>query len=391
VETQSQDVKPVAEQAPFDPRRESSLMRPPPQPSVWLEPVVRDEEPPDEVVVLEDDDPPPSEVAVAPEVAPPGPEELVDASTGATPARITGRRPGSPAKRRLVTPTEASEGQPRLTAEQRLLVLDTWRRSGLPGGDFAPLVGVSRYTLYAWKARFEAEGPAGLVEKARGKPKGSRLPEALRRAIIMMKESNPEWGVERISDMLARGPGMAASPTAVSRVLKEWGCEVVEQPTRPHRDHVRSFERATPNQLWQTDLFTFVLKRQNQRVYLVAFLDDHSRYVVSYGLHASQSTALVLEVFRAGIASYGTPEEVLTDNGSQYVTWRGKSAFASECEKRGIKHSAGLRPQPNCRASARAIAVVVRGLRVAARPRPRHPHFIPPQRCRAIMRIVGEE
>jgi hypothetical protein len=62
-----------------------------------------------------------------------------------------------------------------------------------------------------------------------------------------------------------------------------------------------------------------------------------------------------------------------------------------ELAKADPKHSAGLRPQPNYRAPARAIAVVVRGLRVASRPRPRHPHFIPPQRCRAIMRIVGEE
>ena len=31
----------------------------------------------------------------------------------------------------------------------------------------------------------------------------------------------------------------------------------------------------------------------------------------------------MLETLRAGIASYGTPEEVLTDNGSQYITWRG--------------------------------------------------------------------
>ena len=41
-----------------------------------------------------------------------------------------------------------------------------------------------------------------------------------------------------------------------------------------------------PNQLWQTDLFTFLLKRQNRRLYLVAFLDDHSRFIVGYGLHA---------------------------------------------------------------------------------------------------------
>jgi transposase InsO family protein len=33
----------------------------------------------------------------------------------------------------------------------------------------------------------------------------------------------------------------------------------------------------------------------------------------------------------------GVPEEVLTDNGTQYITWRGKSAFSKECEKLGIK------------------------------------------------------
>ena len=54
----------------------------------------------------------------------------------------------------------------------------------------------------------------------------------------------------------------------------------------------------------------------------------------------------MIEVLRAGIASYGPPEEVLTDNGSQYVTWRGKSAFAKECEKRGIDHVRSKRKHP---------------------------------------------
>ena len=113
--------------------------------------------------------------------------------------------------------------------------------------------------------------------------------------------------------------------------------QLEEVPTRPHEPKVNSLRAGQPNQLWQTDLFTFMLKRQNRRVYLVAFLDDHSRFIVGYGLHASQSTALVLEVLRAAIAGFGTPEEVLTDNGTQYVTWRGKSAFSEGCEKRGIK------------------------------------------------------
>jgi hypothetical protein len=62
---------------------------------------------------------------------------------------------------------------------------------------------------------------------------------------------------------------------------------------------------------------------------------------------ASQSTALVLEVLRAALTAYSTPQEILTDNGSQYVTWRGKSAFSKELDKRGIRQvvAAPRRPQ----------------------------------------------
>lgn len=289
--------------------------------------------------------------------SPPGPDGGIAAQggeepTGRAPAeflddappppRLGGRRRG----RRLVKSTERPNGQ--LTPEERLLALDVWKRSGLPASEFSSLLGVSAHTLYQWRARFQSQGPAGLMDRERGGPRGSRLPELTRRAILLMKESHPEWGSERISDMLYRGPALPASPGAVLRVLHEAGYELEESPTRPHPEkQVRSFERSRPNQLWQSDLFTFLLKRQNRRLYLVAFLDDHSRFVVSYGLHATQSTALVIEVLRAAISSYQPPEEVLTDNGSQYVTWRGKSAFQRELERRGIRHivSAPRHPQ----------------------------------------------
>lgn len=238
--------------------------------------------------------------------------------------------------RRLVKREEVP--QPSISPEQRLLILDTWQRSGLPAGDFAPLVGVSKFTLYGWKKKFDEQGPAGLMDQSRGGPKGSRLPELTKRTVLMLKQANPEWGCQRISDMLVRGPALPASAAAVARVLHEAGYQMEEVCTRPHPDKPRQFERAKPNQLWQSDLFTFVLKRQNRRVYLVAFMDDHSRFVTGYGLHASQSTAMVLEVVRAAMAAYGTPEEMLTDNGSQYVTWRGTSAFHREMEQRGVRH-----------------------------------------------------
>ena len=86
--------------------------------------------------------------------------------------RLTGRgRHG----RRLV-PKEAAPASP-LTPQQRLLLLDTWRRSGLPAKDFAALVGLSKHTLYAWQKKFTQQGPAGLMDQPRaGGRKGVGCP-----------------------------------------------------------------------------------------------------------------------------------------------------------------------------------------------------------------------
>jgi transposase len=160
-------------------------------------------------------------------------------------------------RRRVLAPPAAKT--PPLSPEQRLLLLDTWQRSGLPAADFAALVGLSKYTLYQWKKKFEAEGPAGLMDKPKGSPAGSRLPEVTKRTILMLKQANPDWGCQRISDMLLRGPALPASAAAVAKVLHEAGYALEEVPTRPHPPREQRFERARPNSLWQTDLFTFIL------------------------------------------------------------------------------------------------------------------------------------
>jgi len=39
----------------------------------------------------------------------------------------------------------------------------------------------------------------------------------------MLKQDNPDWGCEKISAMLLRGPALPASPQAGARVLHEAG------------------------------------------------------------------------------------------------------------------------------------------------------------------------
>src|SRR5579859_5202918 len=143
----------------------------------------------------------------APSPRPPNPESPSNPTFPAPeiPPGIKPRvRPG-----RLVHPDQATPGT--FSPEQRVMVLDCWRRSGLPAVDFAPLIGVSRHTLYTWKRRFDKDGPAGLVDLPRGAPPGTRVPELTRRAILLMKEANPDYGCERISDLLERGPALQAS------------------------------------------------------------------------------------------------------------------------------------------------------------------------------------
>jgi transposase InsO family protein len=104
----------------------------------------------------------------------------------------------------------------------------------------------------------------------------------------------------------------------------------------------RFFERATPNQMWQTDIFTFRLG--GKYAYAVAFMDDYSRYVVNLELYRSPTAECVVETYRVAAGEYNPPKEMLTDRGPQYFNWRGKSRFASELTKDRVAHLVS-RPQ----------------------------------------------
>jgi len=128
--------------------------------------------------------PPPEEESVSqPPEAPP--QEVLEPEEPVRMPRLKGRGKGSPRSTgSLVRVDTAAE---KLQPAQRLLILDTWQRSGLPAGDFADLVGMGKHTLYAWKKRFEECGPGGLMDRAKGKT-GSKLPDLTKRSILMLKQ-----------------------------------------------------------------------------------------------------------------------------------------------------------------------------------------------------------
>ena len=199
--------------------------------------------------------------------------------------------------------------------------------------------GVSASSIANWVKSFKAQGEAGLENRPRGsKPKTLTERAPVREAIVDLKRDNPDYGVKRISQFLRRMFFIEASPETVRETLQE---EKLMPPTpkkKPKKNpqKPRFFERATPNQMWQSDIFTFRLCGKN--AYLIGFVDDYSRYMVGLDLFRSQTAENMLEVFRTAAGEYGVPKEMLTDNGRQYVAWRGKTRFQMELQKDRIQH-----------------------------------------------------
>jgi len=227
------------------------------------------------------------------------------------------------------------------TYEERLRAVKLRLEEGFNVELVCQETGVSTSSLGAWLAQYRKEGEMGLRRESSPRP-GRRLPGPVREKILEMKKGNPFFGVKRIADGLRRWFFLEASPETVRKTLHE--ADLMNERAKARRNLVRPryFERATPNQMWQTDIFTF--KLGGKYAYAVAFLDDYSRYVVNLELYRSPTAECVVETYRVAVGEYSPPKEMLSDRGPQYYNWRGTSRFASELGKDRVKHLVS-RPQ----------------------------------------------
>jgi putative transposase len=98
--------------------------------------------------------------------------------------------------------------------------------------------------------------------------------------------------------------------------------------------------------LWHTDWTTCPFTNKQ----MIAFIDDHSRFIVHAEYFEHATTENTILAFANAIAKYGVPEAILTDNGVQFTPARTeKGPFTRWCEDRGIKHILGRvhHPQTN--------------------------------------------
>ena len=78
--------------------------------------------------------------------------------------------------------------------------------------------------------------------------------------------------------------------------------------------------------------------RKNKRFYLITVLDDYSRFVMAHKICSRQTADNVIDTLEQAVEKHGAPQEVLSDRGSQFHSWKGMSRFSKTLDKMEIKH-----------------------------------------------------
>ncbi|MEN4478905.1 IS481 family transposase [Mycolicibacterium cosmeticum] len=228
-------------------------------------------------------------------------------------------------------------------AEQRYQAVLAVIGDGLSISQVAGKVGVSRQTLHAWLARYEAEGLDGLADRShRPVSCPHQMPAQVEAVVLELRRSRPYWGPRRlVFELTKRKVCPVPSESAVYRALVRAG--LIDPRSRDRRSRKwKRWERGAPMELWQMDIVGGFPLADGTSAKALTGIDDHSRMCVCAKLMARERTRAVCDGLRAALATYGVPEQILTDNGKVFTGRFNhppvEVLFDAICREHGIEH-----------------------------------------------------
>ena len=228
-------------------------------------------------------------------------------------------------------------------AEQKYQAILAVISDGLSVSQVASKVGVSRQTVHAWLARYEAEGLEGLADRShRPVSCPHQMPAVVEAAVLELRRSRPYWGPRRlVFELGRRGVEPVPSESAVYRALVRAG--MIDPATRDRRSRKwKRWERGAPMELWQMDVVGGFPLADGTSAKALTGIDDHSRMCVCARLMVRERTRAVCDGLRAALTRYGVPEQILTDNGKVFTGRFNhpptEVLFDAICREHGIEH-----------------------------------------------------
>ncbi len=202
--------------------------------------------------------------------------------------------------------------------------------------------GLSERTLRRYLSQYRAEGFQGLTPKPRKQKDNAAVPEDLLQQAILLRREVPGRSVSTIINILEMEqltlPGTIKRTTLQERLAENGFSARHMRMYQSSGTAARRFQRRNRNSLWHADIKygPFLPTGRNgefKQVYLVAFLDDATRYILHAEFYPTLDAVSVQNCFRQAVSKFGLPDAVYFDNGKQFRNkWMERA-----CAKLGVR------------------------------------------------------
>ena len=201
------------------------------------------------------------------------------------------------------------------------LAIATWPENAPRGAvtAFCTPHGISRKAFYAIRKRAETEGQAAALAPKSRKPHTSptkineETKDSAVRVRLALEQSGLDCGPISVYDKMTQMGMTPPSIASLARIFRERD-QARAQPKKKPRSAYRRFVYPAPNACWQLDATSYILTEGRSCV-IFQLQDDHSRLAIASLVATSENAQAAVAVFRKGIAAYGIPQRLLTDNG----------------------------------------------------------------------------
>lgn len=235
-------------------------------------------------------------------------------------------------------------------AVQRVQLLSPLLVEGLDGAKVKQLksqiceeTGISERTIRRYLAQYINNGFDGLKPKGKGQllREDAVPPEILDQAILLRREV-PNRSIAQIIQILEWDglalPGQIKRSTLQEKLSEKGYSSYQMKMYAASGIATRRFQRKQRNSLWHSDIkygpyLPIGPNGEKKQVYMVAFMDDATRYILHTEFYPTLNATIVEDCFRKTIMKYGIPGSVYFDNGKQYRNKWMKRA----CSKIGVK------------------------------------------------------
>jgi len=192
---------------------------------------------------------------------------------------------------------------------KRTEIVRAYLRNEISKQSAAGLLCCSTRTIERQVKAFIVYGPVGLKDNRHSNY--HKLSQKQKDAVVSLKKKDRWRSGRNIRDKL----NLPVNRKTITNLFRREG---LSRENSKRVKAITRFEAIAPNDLWQTDIMGKILFPNLGILYLIATLDDHSRFVPAGKWFRTQGKMNVFQIWYESLSKCGLPEAMLQDEGSQY-------------------------------------------------------------------------